>query len=45
LFCAAENEVSSSKHNLPFASANEIPHERDWALALTAFEIALLTFE
>jgi hypothetical protein len=39
-FCAAENEVSSSKHNLPFACANKIPLWRDWALALLTFELA-----
>jgi hypothetical protein len=44
LFCAAQNEVSSAKHNLPFACANEIPLRRDWMLALLTFELAKLTF-
>jgi hypothetical protein len=43
LFCAAENEVSSAKHNLPFANANKIPLGRDWALTLLTFELARLS--
>jgi hypothetical protein len=35
--------VSSAKHNLPFAGANEIPLQRDWALAPLTFMLAGLT--
>jgi hypothetical protein len=42
-FCAAENEVSSAKHNLLFAGANKIPLRRDWALALLTVMSAILT--
>jgi hypothetical protein len=42
-FCAAENEVSSAKHNLLFAGANKILLRQDWALALLTFMSALLT--
>jgi hypothetical protein len=42
-FCAAENEVSIAKHNLPIAGAIKIPLGRDWALAPLTFMLAGLT--
>jgi len=34
VFSGTENILRNSKYNLPFASANEIPLGRNWALEI-----------